>query len=356
MRVLHLDTGRTRRGGQIQVARLMRGLNEHRIEQFLAAPGKGPLRGDVAGIPVDFFDLPESNLGRILERNRLREKITSWGVDIIHAHDSHAHTLATFLKGARSKPALVVTRRSVGKIGFGSKTKYVAYDIHFIAISEHIRELLIAGGVVAERITVIPSMIEPAAFSPETGSGSGSDRGIVNIISAGAFDRRKGYHDALAALPALIEKHPGVHYVLYGDGPQKKKLADYVKRQGLSASVDFPGWKYPLKDLNRADIFLSPSYQEGLNSSILEAMAAGVAVVASDIPAHRELTVDGRCGLLFRPGDIPELVIRLSRLIEDKNLRQTLREAAWERVRDFEAPRIVAGIADLYYKVVARHG
>jgi glycosyltransferase involved in cell wall biosynthesis len=355
IRVLHIDTGRVFRGGQRQVNLLIRCLSGYKIEQYLACPSDSPLPEKVSACIKGCFNLPRTNLKRFLARRELLRFVTENQIDIIHAHDSHAHTLATFSARGQFSPRLIVTRRSSGRIGFGSRTKYLARDIRFIAISGHIKEMLLSGGVPNESIHVISSMIDlelyKAGIKPLNSGGSGKKV----IISAGAFDKKKGYSDAVRAMRHLKSSRSDFIYRLYGEGGERVKLLNYIKRHGLEGIVFLPGWHgQPEQYLRGGDIFLSTSYQEGLNMSIVEAMAAGVPVVATDIPAHRENIRDGETGLLFPAGRIDKMSEKLAVLLEDKNLAKTLTANAMKVAARYDCEKVTGRVYQLYGETVAR--
>ncbi|UCD94984.1 MAG: glycosyltransferase [Candidatus Zixiibacteriota bacterium] len=358
IRVLHIDTGLTFRGGQRQVRLLIRNLDRFDIEQFLACPEQSPLVQAASETVKERFALSRSNLMRFLERKELATFVKRNRIDIIHAHDSHAHTLAVSVKKGQSL-SIVVTRRSSGKIGFGSRTKYVAYKIKYVAISEHIKRMLTSGGVAEDSIEVISSMLDLSKFRGiAAGRGQRAHaEGGKAIVSAGALDRKKGYYDALKGMVILAGKRDDFTYTLYGDGPEMGRLAGFVSRHDLSQVVRMPGWhNNPAEYLRNADIFLSTSRAEGLNTSIIEAMAAGVPVVATDIPPHRESITHLETGLLFPPGDIRKMVEALNQLLDKPEPAAIIGQKAAEVAERFDCGAITERIYRVYADVVAHAG
>jgi len=355
IKILHLDTGLIFRGGQRQVAMLINNLQRFKVRQYLACPDKSPLIDKTYYTIEHRFPLSRTNFMRFLEKRELRQFTRANEIDLIHAHDSHSHTLATFLT-KNDLPRLVVTRRSSGKIGFGSRTKYLAHGIKYIAISDHIRKMLISGGVTDNDVSVISSMIDLDRYHSYSDQAAVSDRpkGRMKIISAGAFDRMKGYHDAVEAVKILASRRTDFEYMLYGDGPEKEKLVRYIRKNGLEDIVRLPGWQAePADYLRDADIFVSTSYSEGLNMSIVEAMAAGAAVIATAIPPHKENIVHEQSGMLFTPGDTEALAANLIRLLDDDRLRRNIVENARVVAERFDRHEITERIYRLYCDVVA---
>jgi glycosyltransferase involved in cell wall biosynthesis len=358
IRVLHIDTGLTFRGGQRQVGLLISNLERFNIEQFLACPEQSPLIEKTSRQVKGCFGLSKSNLMRFFERSQLADFVRRNRIDVIHAHDSHAHTLAVSLRRAGS-PSIVVTRRSSGKIGFGSKTKYAAHGIKYIAISEHIRQMLTSGGLAEDSIEVISSMLDLTEFKKIAASRDSRENvnGKKVIISAGALDRKKGYYDALKGMVKLAATRNDFSYILYGDGPEAGRLAAFVSRHDLSETVYIPGWHdNPAEYLRDADVFLSTSYAEGLNTSIMEAMAAGVPVVATDIPAHRENIIHFKTGMLFPPGDSDKMVEILARVMDEPEPARIISRNAARAAEKFDCRVITQRIYRVYADIVARAG
>ncbi len=355
IKVLHIDTGLSYRGGQRQVALLINKLAAYDVRQYLACPDKSPLTEKTFYSVEKRFSLSKTNFMRFLERRELRHFIEDHGINLIHAHDSHSHSLAVILAG-KGRLRIVVTRRSSGKIGFGSRTKYLGHNIKYIAISNYIRSMLIEDGIPEEDIAVINSMIDIGRFDYCHGkmAGIGEKQGKIIIISAGAFDSQKGFHDAIAAISAATRQRSDFNYILYGDGPEKDRLLKEISKNKLGDRISLPGWhEDPSKYQREADIFVSTSYSEGLNMSIVEAMAAGTAVIATDIPPHRENIEHERTGLLFSPGDSEKLAANLIRLVENHQLRREIAKCARIVAEKYDSHSISEKVYRLYGEVVA---
>ena len=236
MRVLQVDIGRTMRGGQWQVLRLLRGLYAAGVETLLLATAGAPLfeRAQAEGLPVEAF-------------SPLRLARTAAGFDLVHAHDAHSHTWAA-LTGCRR---LVVSRRVAFAVGSSplSRWKY-GRARHFIAVSHHVASQLLAAGIDAARISVIYDGVPLLPSVPE---------GNTAVLAAGKLT-------ALAR-----ESWPAVRIM-----------------HNLES------------DLEEAAVMLYLSESEGLGSALLLAMSRGVPVAASDLPAIREVIHDGVNGILVR--------------------------------------------------------
>lgn len=140
------------------------------------------------------------------------------------------------------------------------------------------------------------------------------------LLSVGELSRRKNHRDVIAALAGLMKQGENVFYMICGQGKLKKRLMRYAKRLGVADRICMPGFLEQMdKVYQEADLFVFPSYQEGMPAALMEAMAAGLPCVVSDIRGNREL-IDDR-SFRFIPGHVEELQTILERLIKDEKLR-----------------------------------
>jgi glycosyltransferase involved in cell wall biosynthesis len=147
------------------------------------------------------------------------------------------------------------------------------------------------------------------------------------------MDPVKGLGDLVAAMRE-IGARTTAHLLLVGDGPARRSTEALVRRDGLTARVHFLGERSDVPScLRAADLFVFPSYTEGLPNALLEAMAAGLAVVTTDIPGCRDLITHEREGLLVPSGSPSAFAAAITRLLEDPALGQRLGQAARAKVQ-----------------------
>ncbi|MGQ0486738.1 MAG: glycosyltransferase family 4 protein [Hyphomicrobiales bacterium] len=175
----------------------------------------------------------------------------------------------------------------------------------------------------AQRMVVLPNAV-PRPVLPHVGG-----RGTVQILFLGRLGKRKGVPQLVEALNCIADV-PGWHAMLAGDGEVEATQAD-VARRGLAQRVRVTGWVGPeevAKLLTASDILTLPSFDENLPMSVVEAMAAGLAVVATPVGAVEEIVTHGETGLLVQPGNAGQLADALRQLILDAPLRARLGKAA----------------------------
>jgi glycosyltransferase involved in cell wall biosynthesis len=176
------------------------------------------------------------------------------------------------------------------------------------------------------------------------------------LLFVGRLIYAKGLQDVFPSLKSLIEVEPRLKMVVVGDGPYRTDLEDMVKKLKLEAHVRFLGMK-PVEEvkecLQAADWFVNPSHSEGLPRSILEAAAAGLPIVATDVGGTAEIIQDQQSGLLIKKEEEERLKERLASLIKDQNLSRTLgREARKNIEKTFDWKKINQSYIDLFQQLI----
>lgn len=159
----------------------------------------------------------------------------------------------------------------------------------------------------------------------------------VGICMVGRLVKEKGVNELFRAFVRLRAQDPECWLLVVGDGPIKATLEGWAREAGVASALHLTGSR-PHGEipnlLNSADIFTLPSYDEGLPNTILEAMACGLPVVATDVGGVSDAVVDGESGLLIQPARIDALTDALARLVSDSDLRQEMGQNGREIARD----------------------
>lgn len=191
-------------------------------------------------------------------------------------------------------------------------------------------------GIQHGRLAVIANGVSETTGSPPKTSAVLSeltpDPLTTVILSVGRLSYQKAHICLLKALPAVLEQHPNAIAVIAGDGPLRAELEAETDRMGIAAQVRFLGIRPDVPDLmTAANIFILPSRSEGMPLVLLEAMRAGLPVVATDVPGVREALADGQCGVIVPIEEPAALAQAVLRLIQDPALARQLGQAARQR-------------------------
>jgi glycosyltransferase involved in cell wall biosynthesis len=227
----------------------------------------------------------------------------------------------------------------------------------YIAVSEDIaRELSTRFRWPARKIEVVPNAVDVERFqrrrSDDLRAELSGGRDLPIVLTCARLDDQKG-HPVLFRAAAEI---PDAIFALAGDGPLRGELEAEVARLGLGDRVVFLGRRSDVPDLLAAcDVFALPSLYEGTSLAVLEAMAAGRAVVSSSIGGTDELIEDGVSGLLVAPGDATALGGAIERLLGDPELRASMAARARERARaEFTRQEMAKRVERVYTDVLGR--
>jgi glycosyltransferase involved in cell wall biosynthesis len=231
---------------------------------------------------------------------------------------------------------------------------------HVVAISAAIRDVLLASGVEAGRISVVPSGVDVDRFVAVNADREtvrrewavGPEESVVVVV--GALVQRKGHAVLLEAARRLAAQRIQARYVLCGEGAERGALERQARETGLGEAVRFVGWRADVpRQLAAADVVALPSLQEGLGVAALEAMAAGRSLVASRVGGLAELVREGEDGWLVPPGDPGALARALTQALADPERRRTMGEAGRRRVaREFSMTRMTSDNETLYRRLV----
>jgi glycosyltransferase involved in cell wall biosynthesis len=172
------------------------------------------------------------------------------------------------------------------------------------------------------------------------------------MVFMGFLAPHKGPEFLIEALSSIIRKHPDVLLVFMGTGIQEKELKDLTHQRGLDNHVLFLGYisdkRYKAMVLKAADIFCLPSLYECFPLAILEAMASGLPVIASDISGIPETIIHGKNGLLCQPGNSSELEEAISYLIEQDSIRQEMGDLNKVLIKNYSWEEIARRTEKLY--------
>lgn len=206
---------------------------------------------------------------------------------------------------------------------------------------------------------VIPNGVDVERFRPNVEPfAEWRDPNRVNVLFVGRLDPRKGVHLLIAAMPEIAARTGGrARLLIVGDSYLRSRLEASVPAP-VRGDVHFLG-HVPSADLARwyatGDVFVSPaSGNESFGIVLVEAMAAGRAVVASDIPGYRSVVLPGENGVVVPPGDVPALAAAVAALVGDPDRRRALGERGREHSFEFAWPRVTDRLEALYRDVVAR--
>jgi glycosyltransferase involved in cell wall biosynthesis len=356
MKVLMVDSARAWRGGQNQVRLTALGLSTRGHEVAVACQRGGALeeRARREGLTVhslrflgDLSPAPVAGLARLLRRLRPA---------LVHAHDPHAVGAALLAARLAGRPPVVASRRVDFPLrGALSRWKYRACA-RVIAASDAIASVLRAHGLPAERVRTVHEGV-PTPF-PRPGGADllralGVPEGSPVVGNVAALVGHKDQATLLDAAALVGREMPEARVVVVGEGELRADLEAQARRLDVSGRVIFAGFRHDLDALLPAfTVFCLSSRMEGLGTSVLDAMALGLPVVATAAGGIPEAVEDGVTGRLVPPGDAAALAAALLEVLRDPAAGRRLGEGGRRRFEErFTADRMVESTLAVYAEV-----
>lgn len=364
-------------GGAQEVART---LSEHLVaagcDVTIATLRDGPLRGDIeaAGIPVAVLPERRSAITNPVafsgEMTRLRREllalIETRHIDVVQTHLLRSlDFLALSLKAGRDLKVYWTfhnasfdlrrdhLRRHGWLLGAKRQAHHALYTLGsgrvdgLIAVSPEVKEsiLMTMAGVPADKIAVIPNGVDTRRYrqSAERETirarlGLSANDHAVAVVAT--FKEQKGHRYLIEAARTLASDFPDTRYLLIGDGELRPDIERQIAAAGLEASFRLLGMRPDVPELlTAADLFVLPSLWEGLPMALIEAMAAGLPVVATSVSGTRGVMLPGETGLLVPPGDAAALAQAVALLLAEPERAAQMGAAGRRRVEQHFSAR-----------------
>jgi phosphatidylinositol alpha-mannosyltransferase len=346
-------------GVQTHVRELAERLLDRGHDAVVLAPVRGVTTEPwviTVGRPVDLrYNRSNAPIDpRPWSRLRVREALAAFGPHVVHVHEPLAPStgmwallearvpvVATFHSGAARARLADLARPVLRRLARRLAVR--------IAVSEAARRFAVPR--IGGPFEIVPNGVETARFA--TAAPADLPAGI-QLLFVGRLDRRKGFAVAVAAFARLAPDRAELRLVVAGDGPERSvidtlppEVRSRVTMLGTVSNPDLPPYHAA------SDLYVGPSMGgESFGIVLVEAMAAGLPVVASAVPGYDEVVRDGVDGLLVPPGDAAALAAAIGRVMDDPTLARRLRDAGRERAATFDWSVIVERIEALYEKAL----
>ena len=296
------------------------------------------------------------------------------GFSLIHCISGHSPTaIPSILVGTITKKKVLVKitqaeyRPYSKKVGVihnlarRLRQKIVSKADVFIAISQEIKDELIDYGISKDKIINIPNGVDSTKYYPVSKNRKNELRKINNlnndsiiILYAGALNRRKGTYDLLEAIKQLDQTlYETVEIVLCG--PDHEDIyKNYIVNKDYPVQITYKGSVKNLDEYYQmSDIFVLPSYSEGLPNVLLEAAMCGLAVVASDIGGNRDVISSSKLGILYPVGNVMKLSEAIQELLNNSKIRIDFSNSIYEMaLKKFSLTLVSEQYQELYFKLI----
>ena len=286
---------------------------------------------------------------------------------ILHTWMFHANIPGRVLGRIAGIPVIISSIRTMGQEGIfrhRSDRFTAALSDRIVCVSENVAKYAEQTiHLPPEKLVVVPNGVDPNDYrslpsKAEARNLSQLPDSALIIGAIGRMHRVKGLSILLRAFAQLAELHRTVHLLFVGEGPDRQLLIDQAQDFGLNSKVTFLAFQKDIPKLLPAlDLFVSASLHEGMPNAILEAMAAGLPVVATDVGGTPEVVQDGQTGFLVPPGEYEALAISICKLLEDPDLRCRMGKEGKERVaKNFSIEQMTQQFEQLYEQLLVEKG
>ncbi len=371
IRVLHLLVTTSPGGGPKHVFDLVRNLPSDEFEVTIAAPRDGVFYDRFSELGINMVELPLSRLG-VRHLPLTMQLVRGHRIDIVHTHGKGPGLYGRLAARAFGIPAI----HTFHGIHYGSYSRFgqdlylalerrlsrLTHTVINVSRSQEVEGLALGLFRPEQSVVVVNGIdveeLERARQSPIRRETLGLAPGDFVLGCVSRWDPVKRLEILLEAVRRLASRVPRLVLLLVGGGGEEARIRRIVAEIGLGDRVIFTGFLgSPARVYGILDLYVATSLKEGLPLAPLEAMCAGVPVVATDVPGHRDVVVRDRTGLLVPPEDSAALAEAIAGLVADPERRRLMGEAGRQRVLDHFGIRSMADrTADVYRAAVASTG
>lgn len=374
LRVLHVIGGGEFGGAERHILNLAGAIDPQRVELTVCCLFEAPFFqvAREAGLPA--VAVPMRRKADIASLKRLRTYIVENKFDIVHTHGVRANLVgriaARGVPGVRAVVTTVHSQITLDYPGLVNRLTNIFTEkalrrltTHFIAVSEGLKESLINEGVPPEKITVIYNGLDLAKFQPASPGGSflagwgiKGSRPVVAIV--GRLHSVKGHTYFLQAAALFAQNSPEARFLVVGYGPERPELENLTRDLGLADKVIFTGFVEDIPSLlGEIDLLVISSLSEGLPFTAVEAMAAGVPVLATAVGGLKELLEHEKTGLLVPARDPQALATGMAWIAQHPDRVQQMVQKGRKVIENkFSAAAMARQTEQLYRRVLGIAG
>ena len=365
--VSDLDVG----GAQEVVRTLAENLSELGCVAVVCTFRDGPLRSEIEqlGIPVEILPdrahsivaFPRFLAETIQLRQELARIVRKYQIDVIQTHLLRSMDFLVLSLRSNRGPKIFWTFQnalfdlreehlSENKWLFKPKrlSHHLLYQLgsHWVdgmvAVSDDVKKSILEtmNGIPADKISVIPNSVDVSRYGQKTNRqafrkklGFGETDHLMSMVAT--FKRQKGHIYLLEAAAELIPRFRDLHILLLGDGELRDEMQAMTQALNLEDNIHFLGTRSDVPEILAAsDSFILPSLWEGLPMALVEAMASGLPIIATDVSGTRQVMVPGETGFLIPPGDPQEIIQAVTLLLTEPEYSEIMGTNARQRVME----------------------
>ncbi len=370
IKILEIIDGGFLGGGQVNVLSLAKNIDKEKFDVHIAAMGGGKFESAVRKLDIPFFSIEMPKFLRTKYLKNVQAVYDKEKYDIIHSHGGVAGFYGRLMKKHNPQIKSVHTihgihyvnidrffTRNISKtieqylVQFTDKTICVSRSDFITAVDIKITDEI--------KTVVIPNGIDLNKFKPQEKnrkllSDLGLDDGSFVIGNISRFDIQKNQKLIIQTAYYLVKKYPEMRFVLVGSGKYLKRMIEYTRIAELDKYIIFAGERENLPDFYSVfDLFVFPSFWEGMPYVLLEAMASKLPIICSSLPGLNEVITNNYSALTIDPNDMDELFRKITELYLNKDLADSLAINAGIEVQKYDEKKLIKDYEKVYSEVMA---
>jgi glycosyltransferase involved in cell wall biosynthesis len=365
--VSNLDIG----GAQEVVRTLAENLTDIGCVTVVCTFQDGPLRAEIEqlGIPVEILSERRNSVVAfplfLTETLQLRRELTQlvqkYQIDVIQTHLLRSMDFLVLSVRSKKGPKVFWTFQNalfdlreehLQEHKWLFKPKRASHHMLYrlgsywvdgmVAVSDDVKRSILGtmNGMQADKISVIPNSVDITRYGEDSGRnvlrqnlGFSDAEHLMAVVAT--FKRQKGHIFLIEAASKLTRKFPDLHFLLLGDGELRVEMQSLSSDLGLENNIHFLGTRNDVPQiLSASDSFILPSLWEGLPMALVEAMASGLPIIATDVSGTRQVMVPGETGYMIPPGNSQEIILAVTAMLTNPTQSQLMGNNARQRVED----------------------
>ncbi|NOY85440.1 MAG: glycosyltransferase family 4 protein [Nitrospirae bacterium] len=318
---------------------IMEGCRIHRFQYFFSkkrqtlAYGPGGIPANLRRQPWLVFLIPF-----FISMFVIKALKVSKGADMIHAQWLYSGIIALFLKKMKGLPFVVtlrgtdVQKAQKGKLAALISVWVMKEAVWITTVNQEMKNWVVQEGIPSDTVSVIRNGVDLSGLHKKD-----PEDPICRFIFVGSLVPGKGVNILIQAFSSVHALEKNTHLLVVGEGEEADHLKAEVQKKGLSHAVEFLGRKNSDQIpslMQKSDCLVLPSFAEGIPNVVLEAMACGLVVVASNLPGIREVLKDEETGFCIAPGDVEDLAQKLLILVRNPERRKKMGDFAYQHLSE----------------------
>ena len=359
MKVLHLSSEKSWRGGEQQIAYLIDELTNLGVHNFVACKKNSAFEQYCIEKSIPFIALNFSGSFDFNTAIRIKQFSTINNINIIHMNSGNSHSIGVISSLLGNKSKFVLSRR----VDFPVKNNWLSkYKFNYskidkiICVSEAIKAMILPSIKEKNKVTVIHSGFDFGRFKESINTQIlhkefRLDKDVKIVANVSALAPHKDYITFINAAKHFLSKGGKAKFFIIGDGPSKKEIENYIRQNKLVQYFILTGFRTDIENiLPEIDVFLITSKTEGLGTTILDAMANKVPVVATAGGGIPEMVKHEITGLLYKTMDYEGLAEGVARILNDERLKKEIVNNAFHLVTNHFSKTLTAEKTEKVYQ------